>query len=96
MTDPDSQPAAAAEAEVQHAADRGDALCSQPIRRNTLAQLALFCSSNPSTLALRSTLEEVLRVPEVNRRLADEGSGFGVAIADDITTPASDARPRRQ
>jgi 2-polyprenyl-6-methoxyphenol hydroxylase-like FAD-dependent oxidoreductase len=57
----------------------GEALC-----RNTLAQLALFCAFDPSTLALRGMLEDVLRLPEVNRQLADEVSGFGVTYAEPL------------
>jgi len=49
------------------------------LRRNTLAQLALFSTYDPSMLALRCTLDNVLRVPEVNRQLSEEVSGFGVA-----------------
>src|SRR5215469_18914714 len=37
------------------------------LRRNTLAQIALFCKFDPSALALRGTFDQILRVPEVNR-----------------------------
>jgi 2-polyprenyl-6-methoxyphenol hydroxylase-like FAD-dependent oxidoreductase len=57
------------------------------LRRNTLAQVALFFSFDPSALALRATFEEILRVPEVNRRLAAEGSGFGVAYPEPLFLP---------
>jgi 2-polyprenyl-6-methoxyphenol hydroxylase-like FAD-dependent oxidoreductase len=49
------------------------------LRRNTLAQLALFSSFDPSCLVLRGTLENFIRVPEVNRQLSDEVSGSGAA-----------------
>ena len=54
------------------------------LRRNTLAQVALFCRFDPSALALRGTFEELLRVQEVNRQLAAEGSGFGVAYPEPL------------
>jgi 2-polyprenyl-6-methoxyphenol hydroxylase-like FAD-dependent oxidoreductase len=59
----------------------------EAVRRNTLAQLALFCAPDASTIALRRTLEDILRVPEVNRRLADEVSGFGVAYPEPLFLP---------
>jgi hypothetical protein len=59
----------------------------EALRRNTLAQLALFSTFDASTLALRRTLEDILRVPEVNRRLAEEVSGFGVAYPDPLVPP---------
>ena len=59
----------------------------EALRRNTLAQVALFFSFDPSTLALRSTFEDILRVPEVNRQLAAEGSGFGVAYREPLFRP---------
>ena len=57
------------------------------LRRNTLAQVALFFSFGPSALALRGTFEDILRVPEVNRRLAAEGSGFGVTYPEPLFLP---------
>jgi 2-polyprenyl-6-methoxyphenol hydroxylase-like FAD-dependent oxidoreductase len=57
------------------------------LRRNTLAQVALFCKFDPSALALRGTFADILRVPEVNRRLAAEGSGFGVAYPEPLFQP---------
>ena len=54
------------------------------LRLNTLAQVALFCNFDPSALALRGTFEDFLRVHEINRRLAAEGSGFGVAYPDPL------------
>ena len=57
------------------------------LRRNTLAQVALFCKFDPSALAMRSTFEDLLHVPEVNRQLAAEGSGFGVAYPDPLFPP---------
>jgi 2-polyprenyl-6-methoxyphenol hydroxylase-like FAD-dependent oxidoreductase len=57
------------------------------LRRNTLAQVALFCKFDPSALAMRSTFDDLLHVPEVNRQLAAEGSGFGVAYPDPLFPP---------
>ena len=57
------------------------------LRRNTLAQVALFCKFDPSALALRGTFEGLLRVQEVNRQLAAEGSGFGVAYPEPLFLP---------
>jgi hypothetical protein len=59
----------------------------ESLRRNTLAQVALFCAFDPSTLALRRTFEDILRVPEINRQLADEMSGFGVAYPEPLFSP---------
>lgn len=58
------------------------------LRRNTLAQFALFSSFDPSMLALRCTLDNVLRVPEVNRQLSEEVSGFGVVYPEPLFLPA--------
>jgi len=57
------------------------------LRRNTLAQVALFCKFDASALALRGTFEDFLRVHEVNRQLAAEGSGFGVAYPEPLFLP---------
>ena len=57
------------------------------LRRNTLTQVALFCKFDPSALALRGTFEDILRIPEVNRQLAAEGSGFGVAYPEPLFPP---------
>jgi 2-polyprenyl-6-methoxyphenol hydroxylase-like FAD-dependent oxidoreductase len=57
------------------------------LRRNTLAQVALFCKFDPSALALRGAFEDFLRVPEINRQLAAEGSGFGVAYPKPLFPP---------
>jgi 2-polyprenyl-6-methoxyphenol hydroxylase-like FAD-dependent oxidoreductase len=57
------------------------------LRRNTLAQVALFCKFDPSSLALRATFENLLKVHEVNRHLAAEGSGFGVAYPEPLFLP---------
>lgn len=45
---------------------------------NTLSQSALLTSFTPDTLALRSTLNELLSVPEANQHIALQISGFGV------------------
>jgi len=65
------------------------------LRRNTLAQVALFCAFDASTLALRSTFESILRVPEVNRLLASEGSGFSVAYDEPLFPPGRDWEHRK-
>ena len=57
------------------------------LRRNTLAQVALFCKFDPAALALRATFEDALRVHEINRQLAAEGSGFGVVYPDPLFPP---------
>jgi 3-(3-hydroxy-phenyl)propionate hydroxylase len=57
------------------------------LRRNTLAQVALFCNFDPAALAMRSMFEDLLRLDEVNRLLAAEGSGFGVAYAASLYAP---------
>jgi 2-polyprenyl-6-methoxyphenol hydroxylase-like FAD-dependent oxidoreductase len=56
----------------------------ETLRRNTLAQLALFCTFDPPTLALRRTLEGILRMPDVNRHLAEQSSGFSVAYPEPL------------
>jgi 2-polyprenyl-6-methoxyphenol hydroxylase-like FAD-dependent oxidoreductase len=65
------------------------------LRRNTLAQLALFASCDPSMLALRHTFDSVLRVSEVNRRLSEEVSGFGVAYPEPLFLPAQGWQHRK-
>src|SRR5258708_25370575 len=60
------------------------------LRRNTLTQLRLFSTFDPSTLAMRRTFEEILRVPAINRYFADEVSGFGVAYPEPLFAPARD------
>ena len=57
------------------------------LRRNTLTQLRLFSTFDPSTLAMRRTFEEVLRVPAINRYFADEVSGFGVTYPEPLFAP---------
>jgi len=57
------------------------------LSRNTLTQLRLFSTFDPSTLAMRRTFEEVLRVPAINRYFADEVSGFGVAYPEPLFAP---------
>jgi 2-polyprenyl-6-methoxyphenol hydroxylase-like FAD-dependent oxidoreductase len=60
------------------------------LRRNTLTQLRLFSTFDPSTLAMRRTFEDVLQVPAINRYFADEVSGFGVAYPEPLFAPARD------
>lgn len=49
---------------------------------NTLAQVALVTRFDPGTLALRETLNQLLKIPTVNH-LAGELSGFDVAYGAD-------------
>jgi 2-polyprenyl-6-methoxyphenol hydroxylase-like FAD-dependent oxidoreductase len=56
----------------------------ETLRRNTLAQLGLFCAFDPATLAMRRTLEDLLRIPEANRWFAEESCGFGVTYPHSI------------
>jgi 2-polyprenyl-6-methoxyphenol hydroxylase-like FAD-dependent oxidoreductase len=56
----------------------------EALREDTLAQLALFSHFDPPTLALRRLFNEILRIPQVNRLLADQLSGFGVAYPDPL------------
>uniref|UniRef100_UPI0031016F64 FAD-dependent oxidoreductase n=1 Tax=Neorhizobium sp. EC2-8 TaxID=3129230 RepID=UPI0031016F64 len=51
----------------------------QILYTNTLAQVGLVTRFDPATLALRETLNELLKIPAVNHRLAGELSGFDVA-----------------
>jgi len=57
------------------------------LRRNTLTQLRLFSTFDPSSLAMRRTFEDILRVPAINRYFADEVSGFGVAYPQPLFAP---------
>jgi 2-polyprenyl-6-methoxyphenol hydroxylase-like FAD-dependent oxidoreductase len=50
---------------------------------NTLAQVGLVTRFDPATLALRETLNELLKMPLVNHRLAGELSSFDVAYGTD-------------
>ena len=65
------------------------------LRRNTLAQLALFSTYDPAMLALRDTFDNVLRVPEVNRRLSEEVSGFGVTYPEPLFPPVQGWQHRK-
>jgi 2-polyprenyl-6-methoxyphenol hydroxylase-like FAD-dependent oxidoreductase len=66
------------------------------LRRNTLTQLRLFSTFDPSTLAMRRTFEDVLRVPAINRYFADEVSGFGVAYPEPLFAPQQNWERRRE
>lgn len=57
------------------------------LRRNTLAQIALFCKFDPSTFALREVFDDLLRKPDINRQLAAEGTGFGVTYPEPLFQP---------
>lgn len=50
----------------------------QQLYEDTLAQAALIAGSDPAGLALRGQMNRLLKLPEVNRRLADQISGFGI------------------
>jgi 2-polyprenyl-6-methoxyphenol hydroxylase-like FAD-dependent oxidoreductase len=50
----------------------------QQLYQDTLAQTALVAGSDPAGLALRHQMNTLLALPDVNRRLADQISGFGV------------------
>jgi 2-polyprenyl-6-methoxyphenol hydroxylase-like FAD-dependent oxidoreductase len=56
----------------------------EALQHDTLAQFALFSAFDPPAMALRSMLSGLLRVPEVNRQLSDQLSGFGVAYPDPL------------
>nr|WP_299506817.1 FAD-dependent oxidoreductase [uncultured Rhizobium sp.] len=55
----------------------------QILYTNTLAQVGLVTRFDPATLALRETLNDLLKIPAVNHRLAGELSGFDVAYGAD-------------
>jgi hypothetical protein len=59
---------------------------------NTLAQVGLATRFDPATLALRDAMNEFLAMPQVNRRLAGELSGFDVAYGSDAKQALSDGR----
>lgn len=54
---------------------------------NTLAQVALATNFTPPNLSLRNTMNDILSFPDVNRRLASEISGFGIAYGYDSVVP---------
>lgn len=56
----------------------------EALYRNTLSQASLITSFDPEILALRQTLSELLRLPEANRKLADDVSGFSVVYSDPV------------
>jgi hypothetical protein len=56
----------------------------EALQDDTLAQFALFSAFDPPALALRRMLSGFLRVPEVNRQLSDQLSGFGVAYPEPL------------
>ncbi|MGQ2952336.1 MAG: FAD-dependent oxidoreductase [Agrobacterium sp.] len=64
----------------------------QILYTNTLAQVGLVTRFDPATLALRETLNELLRIPAVNHRLAGELSGFNVAYGAEATAAAASGR----
>lgn len=50
--------------------------------QNTLAQTALITALDPAGLALRQLFNGLLKLPDVNRMLADQLSGFGVVYPE--------------
>lgn len=64
----------------------------QILYTNTLAQVGLVTRFDPATLALRATLNELLKVPAVNHRLAGELSGFDVAYGDAVRAAGAAGR----
>jgi 2-polyprenyl-6-methoxyphenol hydroxylase-like FAD-dependent oxidoreductase len=56
----------------------------EALQTDTLAQFALFSAFDRPALALRSMLNGFLRVPEVNRQLSDQLTGFGVAYPEPL------------
>lgn len=61
----------------------------QILYTNTLAQVGLVTRFDPATLALRETLNDLLKIPAVNHRLAGELSGFDVAYGADAKAAAA-------
>jgi 2-polyprenyl-6-methoxyphenol hydroxylase-like FAD-dependent oxidoreductase len=57
------------------------------LQQNTLAQFSLFSRFDPPALAMRSMLNELLGVLEVNRQLSDRISGFGVSYPEPLSPP---------
>ncbi len=57
------------------------------LQYDTLAQFSLFSRFDPPALALRSMLNDILRVPAVNRQLSDQLSGFGVSYPEPLLPP---------
>jgi hypothetical protein len=55
----------------------------QILYTNTLSQVGLVTRFDPATLAVRETLNELLKIPAVSHRLAGELSGFDVAYGSD-------------
>ncbi len=51
----------------------------QQLHHDTLAQAALVTAREPDTMALREEMDQLLRIPEVNRRMAAQITGFGVS-----------------
>lgn len=56
----------------------------EALQHDTLAQFALFSGFDLPALALRRMLSGFLRVPDVNRQLSDQLSGFGVAYPEPL------------
>ena len=56
----------------------------EALQHDTLAQFALFSAFDPPALALRRMLSGFLQVPEINRQLSDQLSGFGAAYPEPL------------
>jgi 2-polyprenyl-6-methoxyphenol hydroxylase-like FAD-dependent oxidoreductase len=67
----------------------------EALQHDTLAQFALFSAFDPPALALRAMLNGFLRVPEVNRQLSDQLSGFGVAYPEPLFQADQDWEHRK-
>jgi hypothetical protein len=64
----------------------------QILYTNTLAQVGLVTRFDPATLAMRETLNQLLKIPTVNHRLAGELSGFDVAYGTDAKAAVAAGR----
>jgi 2-polyprenyl-6-methoxyphenol hydroxylase-like FAD-dependent oxidoreductase len=59
---------------------------------NTLAQAGLVTRFDPATLALRTTLNDLLAIPAANRRMAGEISGFDLAYGPEAAVGRTNGR----
>ena len=64
----------------------------QILYTNTLSQVGLVTRFDPATLALRKTLNDLLKIPSVNHRLAGELSGFDVAYGTEAKMAVADGK----
>jgi 2-polyprenyl-6-methoxyphenol hydroxylase-like FAD-dependent oxidoreductase len=59
--------------------------------RNTMAQTAMMTAFDPRTLALRDMMSELLALPELNRKLAGDLSGFAIHYPAPLAISRADA-----